>query len=441
MGEADSKASTDAAASDKDLESKAPEVNQEDAPEFKTPRHATLEDCPPHWKLPDPPNLKTNAYLVGVPGIVNDIRAGAFAMEGYGGATTLIGFEELSNEDLRELKEICGVRGGVDVLNPRRSPLSSYDLDNSLNSIGIRREMASLLRHFNSTRFAERVFKTTGYLRQVLGAYRSMRSLAVAQQGPTAILQAVDTRRKIKELKRSWKFTSDYWFQELQEALGKLDSTKSEHKITLHEQKARYQDEIDFLESERAELKARLADSEAQVRILKSRLESATVDPWKFSDFLQVHTDFTGNWERLHDLFELCVKDTKPPESWDTVVNVAAMDKRKAAVAPYPEKGQRMPPSSGSDSTNRPEVLDLTGTGSNSQSGSGGNNETQGSNKSQSSKKSSGSQKSQGSKASDKQLQPTTSKVRKVQRRPKDHQPGRDSVRRAGEKTVVSKEA
>ncbi|POM74783.1 Hypothetical protein PHPALM_8203, partial [Phytophthora palmivora] len=325
MRKADGDTSADATtqeAGTADSESKAPEVNMEGAPEFKTPRHATLEDvrglifagmlrqeevdlpdflvpeCPPHWKLPDPPNLKTNAYLVGVPGIVNDIRSGAYAMEGYGGATTLIGFEELSDEDLRELKEICGVRGGVDVLNPRRSPLSSYELDNSLNSIGIRREMASLLRHFNSTRFAERVFKTTGYLRQVLGAYRSMRSLAVAQQGPTAIQQAVDIRRKIKELKRSWKFTCDYWFLELQEALGKLDSTKSEHKIALHEQKTRYQDEIDFLESERAELKARLArlvDSEAQVRILKSRLESATVDPWKFSDFLQEHTDFTGN--------------------------------------------------------------------------------------------------------------------------------------------------
>ncbi|POM76436.1 Hypothetical protein PHPALM_6321, partial [Phytophthora palmivora] len=383
MCEADSKASADAAACDTDLESKAPEVNQKDAPEFKTPRHATLEDvrglilsgmlrqeevdlpdflvpeCPPHWKLLDPPNLKTNAYLVGVPGIVNDIRAGAFAMEGYGGV------EELSDDDLQELKEICGVRGG----------------------------MASLLRHFNSTRFAERVFKTTGYLRQVLGAYKSMRSLAVAQQGPIAIQQAVDVRRKNKELKRSWKFTCDYWFLELQEALGKLDSAESEHK-------------------------SRLADSEAQE-----------------------HTDFTGNWERLHDLFKLCVKDTKPPESWDTVVNVAAMDKRKAAVAPYPEKSQHIPPSSGSDSTNRPEVLVLTGTGSNSQSGSGAGNEAQGSAGSLDSKKNSGSRKSQNSGMSGKQLPSTHSKVRKVQRRPKDHQPGRDSVRRAGEKTVVSKEA
>ncbi|POM75042.1 Hypothetical protein PHPALM_7903 [Phytophthora palmivora] len=262
--------------------------------------------------------------------------------------------------------------------------------------------MASLLRHFNSTRFAERVFKTTGYLRQVLGAYRSMRSLAVAQQGPTATQQAVDTRRKIKELKRSWKLEPNPTLQT----------------------------------GTRAELKARLADSEAQ-----SRLESATVDPRKFSDFLQEHTDFTGNWKRLHDLFELCVKDAKPPESWDTVVNVAAMDKRKAAVAPYPEKSQRMPPSSGSDSTNRPEVLDLTGPGSSSQSGSGGGNKTQGSKESQSSTKPSKSKQSQDSKTSGKQPQPAASKVRKVQRRPKDHQPGHDSVRRAGEKTVVSKEA
>ncbi|POM73308.1 Hypothetical protein PHPALM_9854 [Phytophthora palmivora] len=416
MRKADGDTSADATTQETgtaDSESKAPDVTMEGAPEFETPRHATLEDvrglifagmlrqeevvlpdflvpeCPPHWKLPDPPNLKTNAYLVGVPGIVNDIRAGAFAMGGYGGATTLIGFEELSDDDLQELKEICGVRGGVDVLNPRRSPLSSYDLDNSLNSIGVRREMASLLRHFNSTRFAERVFKTTGYLRQVLGAYKSMRSLAIAQQGPTAIQQA--------------------------EALSKLESAESEHKIALQEQKTRYQDEIDFLESERTQLKTRLADSEAQVRILKSRLESATVDPWKFSDFLQEHTDFTGNWERLHDLFKLCVKDAKPPESRDTVVNVAAMDKRKVAVAPYPEKSQRMPPSSGTDSTNRPDVLDLSGPGGSSQSGSGADSETQ-------------------------TAATRAPKVRKVQRRPKDHQPGRDLVRRAGEKTVVSKE-
>ncbi|POM67532.1 Hypothetical protein PHPALM_16451 [Phytophthora palmivora] len=265
-----------------------------------------------------------------------------------------------------------------------------------------------------------------------------MRSLAVAQQGPTAIQQAADARRKNKALKRSWKFTCDYWFLELQEALGKLESAESEHKVALQGQKTRYQDEIDFLESERAELKARLADSEAQVRILKSRLGSATVDPWKFSDFLQEHPDFTGNWERLHDLFKLCVKDTKPPESWDTVLNVAAMDKRKAVVTPYPEKSQRMPPSSGSDSTNRPEVLDLTGPGSSSQSGSGAGNETQGSKESQSSAKHSKSKQSQDSQTSDKQPQPAASNVRKVQRRPKDHQSGRDSV---GEKTVVSKEA
>ncbi|EGZ30703.1 hypothetical protein PHYSODRAFT_415396, partial [Phytophthora sojae] len=107
----------------------------------------------------------------------------------------------------------------------------------------------------------------------------------------------------------------------VQEALSKVDDAESKYKVALGEQKTRYQDEIDSLGPEKAQLKARLADSEAQVRILKSRLESATVDPWKFSDFLREHTDFTGNWERLHDLFKLCIKGSKPPEFWDTVIN------------------------------------------------------------------------------------------------------------------------
>ncbi|EGZ05010.1 hypothetical protein PHYSODRAFT_342736 [Phytophthora sojae] len=452
MREADGTASADAAAQetgDANSESKAPDagdtaadVNLEDAPEFKLPRHATLEDVrglvfagmlrqqevdvpdfvlpvhPPHWTLPTPPDLKTNAYLVGVPGIVNDIRAGAFAMEGYGGASTLIGFEELSDENLQGLKEVCGANAGIDVLCPRRSPLSAFELDNTLNSIGIRREMASLLRHFNSTRLAERVFKMTGYLRRVLGAYRNMRSLADSQQGFTATQEVVDTRRKYKELKRTWKFTCDYWFLEVQEALGKVDDAESKYKVALGEQKTRYQDEIDSLESEKAQLKARLADSEAQVRILKSRLELATVDPWKFPDFLQEHTDFTGNWERLHDLFNLCIKDSKPPESWDTVINVTAMDKRKAAAAPYPEKSTRMPPSSGSGSS---VVLKFW--------------------ISRGSKNGQGSRKSRDSEVPKTQSNSASPQVHKVQRRPKDHQPGRDSVRRAGEKTVVSKEA
>ncbi|EGZ05802.1 hypothetical protein PHYSODRAFT_533321 [Phytophthora sojae] len=201
MREADGNSSADAATQetgDANSESKAPnaggaasDVNMEGSPEFKTPRHATLEDVrgiifagmlrqeevdvpdfvlperPPHWKLPTPPDLKTNAYLVGVPGIVNDIRASAFAMEGYGGASTLIAFEELSDDDLQGLKEVCGANAGIDVLCPRRSPLSAFEFDSTLNSIGIRREMASLLRHFNRTRLAECVFKMIGYLRRV----------------------------------------------------------------------------------------------------------------------------------------------------------------------------------------------------------------------------------------------------------------------------------
>ncbi|EGZ19613.1 hypothetical protein PHYSODRAFT_327811 [Phytophthora sojae] len=397
MREAGGKASAHAATQetgDANSESKAPDaggeasdVNMEGAPEFKTPRDAGGRQRA---------HLRRHASAGG--GIMNDIRAGTFAMEGYGGASTLIGFEELSE------RGFSGVEGSLWRQRWDRRPVST-----SFASFRIRR-----------------VFKMTGYLRRVLGAYRNMRSLADSQQGFTATQEVVDTRRKYKELKRAWKFTCDYWFLEVQEALGKVDDAESKYKVALGEQKARYQDEIDYLESEKAQLKARLADSEAQ----------------KFSDFLQEHTDFTGNWERLHDLFKLCIKYSKPPESWDTVINVTTMDKRKAAVAPYPEKSTRMPPSSGSGSSGRPEILDLTGPGSKPRSGSKTGGKTQDSKKSQGSKKGQGPRKSRDSKApGESPRQSAHPKPHKVQRRPKDHQPCRDSVRRANEKTVVSKEA
>ncbi|KAG6616129.1 uncharacterized protein IUM83_03798 [Phytophthora cinnamomi] len=120
--------------------------------------------------------------------------------------------------------------------------------------------------------------------------------------------------------------------------MSKTADLETQHQIELQTQKAKYQDEIDTLETERAWLEARLEDAETQARILKSRLENATLDPWKFSDFLQEHTDFSGNWERLHDLFKLCIKDYKLPESWDTVISVTVMGKRKDPVPPYPEQ-------------------------------------------------------------------------------------------------------
>ncbi|KAG6614398.1 uncharacterized protein IUM83_14597 [Phytophthora cinnamomi] len=246
------------------------------APAYNVPRHATIDDIhrllysgllkyeevhqpaflrpelPPHWKLPSPPDPEGHAYLVGVPASISDVRNGAYTMDGYGGTTTLAHYTDTSNG----------------VLRARRVALSAYELDGVLNSIGSRREFASILRHFNSSRLAERVFKTTGFLRRVLGSHRRLRK-QVEDQGSSAIQDAIAARGKCEGLKREWKFTCDYWHRELEEALSKTTDLETQFQIELQTQKAKYQDEIDALETERASLKARLEDAETQARILK----------------------------------------------------------------------------------------------------------------------------------------------------------------------------
>ncbi|KAG6614406.1 uncharacterized protein IUM83_14598 [Phytophthora cinnamomi] len=111
------------------------------------------------------------------------------------------------------------------------------------------------------------------------------------------------------------------------------------------------------------------------------------------------------------------------------------MDKRKAPVPPYPEQSKRLPPSAGPGTPKRPDILDLTGSESkpkgkaNSISNANSGSKTLKSKKRQSSRKSQAPESSQ------------NPNRHKVQRRPTDHQPGLESVRRAGEKTTIFKEA
>ncbi|KAG6616128.1 uncharacterized protein IUM83_03799 [Phytophthora cinnamomi] len=165
-------------------------------------------ELPPHWKLPSPPGPEGHAYLVGVPASISNVRNGAYTMDGYGGTTTLVGFEDFSDDDLVELKQLWGADTSNGMLRARRVALSAYDLDGVLNSIGSRREFASILRHFNSSRPAERVFKTTGFLRRVLGSHRRLRT-QVEAQGSSAIQDAIAAQSKCEELQREWKFTCD----------------------------------------------------------------------------------------------------------------------------------------------------------------------------------------------------------------------------------------
>ncbi|KAH7471094.1 uncharacterized protein KRP23_10378 [Phytophthora ramorum] len=99
-------------------------------PSFSRPRYVRMEDvdalfykgvlsqqtvrpetfAPPdssaRWTLPSLPDTGTKTYLVGVPATVDDTRGGGFTMNGYGGTTALIGFEEMNADDNSEFERL-----------------------------------------------------------------------------------------------------------------------------------------------------------------------------------------------------------------------------------------------------------------------------------------------------------------------------------------------
>ncbi|KAK1935847.1 hypothetical protein P3T76_010541 [Phytophthora citrophthora] len=93
--------------------------------------------------------------------------------------------------------------------------------------------------------------------------------------------------------------------------------------------KAHYQDQVEALKADKATLKSQVADLQAQVSILKSRPDVKPTDPWGFSGFLQENSEFSGNWDRLHDLLVSYQEDTIVPDHWTTIINVTALNERK----------------------------------------------------------------------------------------------------------------
>uniref|UniRef100_H3H824 Uncharacterized protein n=1 Tax=Phytophthora ramorum TaxID=164328 RepID=H3H824_PHYRM len=411
-------------------------------PSFSRPRYVRMEDvdalfykgvlsqqtvrpetfAPPdssaRWTLPSLPDTGTKTYLVGVPATVDDTRGGGFTMNGYGGTTALIGFEEMNADDNSEFERLFDMNARQYLLQARQDPLRLDALTSSLDDIGTRREFASILTHFPPDQLASRVFRTSMYLRLVLGEHRRLRA-QIERGQEAAIKDALEFKRINGDLRREWKFVCAHWHQEVTSALAKANEIKASDQDEVQALKSRYQDQIDALEAEKSELKARVNDAETQVGILKKRLDDSTMDPWTLSAFMQKHADVSGNWDRLHDLFLHCVNGCVPPSAWDTVVNITAMDQRKAPIPTFPASRLAVPVPK--PPISNPVILDLT-----SPSGI------------QESKPHSGDKSSQKS-PTPKSLKKTKSP--KVQRRPSTHHPGRDSVRKAGEKTTISKEA
>ncbi|KAG1683789.1 hypothetical protein DVH05_011421 [Phytophthora capsici] len=245
------------------------------------------------------------------------------------------------------------------------------------------------------------------------------------------MIDAAAAQNRCDELTRGWLFNCDFWNREVGQALTASDEVEKRLKSEMQDLKTRYQDHIDSLEADKAEFKARLADAEAHIRLLNNRPVVKAIDTWGFAEFLLKNTDISGNWDRLHELLELYQDNAAVPSSWDTVINITSLDKRRDPVPDFGKAFNKATAATKATATEKaPVVLDLTPSGTTFKSGKS---------PLKSSKASSGKQpqaKSTGKSKSQKKLSPP-----KIQRRPSRHTPGNDSVRKAGEKTSVPKKS
>jgi hypothetical protein len=288
-------------------------------------------DGSPRWTTAASPDVQGQTLVVGVPATMRDVRAGCHVLDGYGGTSALLGLEPLTEANLQTLRDLYPDIVSLDPLSPRDFPLTRHALDVALDSVEVRREFASLLTHFSRDGLAKRVFQTAGLLQRVTSDLRRLRT-QVSLEGATAILDATTAQRQCDDLKREWDFTVKYWHQAVSNALAESDVVKGHYQSEIQTLKASYQDQIDALEADKTRRKTRLADAQTQSRILQSRLDAASTDPWTLTSFLQRNTSVSGNWDRLHELITHWVERTQPPATWDTMLAVTAVDKRRDPI-------------------------------------------------------------------------------------------------------------
>ncbi|KAK1935852.1 hypothetical protein P3T76_010546 [Phytophthora citrophthora] len=254
-------------------------------------------DVPFDWVDPNPAP-EGQQFLVGVPALAEDFRVGNHLANTYGGPCVLVSLESFTAEDIWELERV--IPGFIErqMLVSRVESRDRQNLEAHMGSIDVNRELASILMHLPHQRLAERVYKTTGYLKQMAGAHRRLR-LQVESQGNTSLVGTATAQNESEGLKRQWVFNCQYWRHEV------LDARRAAADVEVHlnaESKSlasHYQDQIDTLESEKLVLEERLADS---VRLLKARPTTTATDSWGFLEFLFEHGELNWSWARLREL-------------------------------------------------------------------------------------------------------------------------------------------
>ncbi|EGZ20594.1 hypothetical protein PHYSODRAFT_259662 [Phytophthora sojae] len=257
-----------------------------------------------------------------------------YMRDGYAGLEVLTTMECFSATDLADLNELVGEAEDVNefFLRPRAGPPPSpTELEALLDSVHMRRELASILSVYDPHDLALRAFSMTTFMRRLLIRYRTIRGEMQAT-GSSTIEKLLTAQKESSQFEAHVTRLQGQWRAVFNDLKGTKEATAARYRADFNKLMAEHEVEKQALRDRIAALEFKLKTSSTWVESLESQVFN--VD--RMMNFLNRNqTKVTGNWKRLEELLKHHRSGTTPPTEWQTLISVTSADDAFTDPGPF----------------------------------------------------------------------------------------------------------
>lgn len=348
--------------------------------------------------------------FAAIPAYKEDLQAGVLTHDGDSGLECIVGFQDLSDVDKKDLQSITGCEPSEICFQRREYLADGTYITPKTPDLLMRREIQALSGFMCTDRLSKRVVGLTHTLSRLLEAYRVLRSQIQAKD-LDAVKELAAAKAEIDRLHLEWDYMCRYWGNELRSLTKHCTRTEDLLVEEVRGQSDEHRKEVRALEARIQDLESKLQASESECLALQDQVTSGSlnkVGAWSFTKFMRTKTHITGHWKRLHDLFEHFLQGTDVPAAWMTQVMIMSED--SSNQVPFPSKKEIDQLIAAAQAP----VIDLTKQAASSQ---------------RKSSKARATAPSTGGEGQRKKSPVKLRSVRKLQTRPTDYRPSRDPAR------------
>ncbi|KAG7376816.1 hypothetical protein PHYBOEH_001275, partial [Phytophthora boehmeriae] len=191
----------------------------------------TVDLVPGRYVIPPEYAPAGDIHLVGVPATAEDAQGGKFTQDGHGGPEALFLFEGLTLDDVDSLGPVTLAQDDAHeiLLRVRSDELDERGLQDECRTLGVQRELASLLTVFQPERLALRVFGTVNTLKRLLMQYILLeKTIPSDRKDIVDKLMAVQSENA--KLRNDYKLLGDLRNREMAAAFKEKDRLKEVHR-------------------------------------------------------------------------------------------------------------------------------------------------------------------------------------------------------------------